>query len=92
MNLIKSVFSVITLICIMVMTNSCKDPRDKTVWDYIEDDVATDDQFNRGVEMLHQDLINHGYMKDHSCLRLDCASNHKNTYADIERVNKLASE
>ena len=85
----------VTICIIGLMTiavSSCKDPRDKTVWDYIDDDVATDDQFNRGIEMLHQDLINHGYMKDHSCLRLDCASNHKNTYADIERVNKLASE
>jgi hypothetical protein len=73
----------------MFLALSCKDPREKTIWDYVDGEIATDAEYHMGVEMLHQDLIRHGYMKEHSCFQLDCYSNHKNTYADIDRVNKL---
>ncbi len=85
----KMFFTAIALVCIMLLANGCKDPREKTVWDYIDSKTANSDEFSMGIEKLHKDLIKHGYMKDHSCFQLDCYNNHKNTYEDIERVNKL---
>ncbi len=85
----KKVFTLLALVCTILLVFGCKDPREKTIWDYIDGENATEDQYRRGIEMLHEDLIKHGYMKEHSCFQLDCYSNHQNTYADIDRVNKL---
>lgn len=76
---------------LVVAIVSCKDPRDKTVWDYINNKLATEAEFNRGVELLHADLIRHGYMKEHSCTSLGCTSAHQSTYADIERVRNISN-
>ncbi len=80
-------FAVLT--CTLLLSTGCKDPRDKTVWDYIDGGSANEADFQEGVEMLHQDLIKHGYMKEHSCILLDCSSNHQSTRADIERINNI---
>ncbi|MDE7456325.1 MAG: DcrB-related protein [Prevotella sp.] len=71
---------------------SCKDPREKTVWDYIDSDLASEYEFHSGVEALHRDLIKHGYMEEHSCDLLECTSTHQNTYADIERVHNILNK
>lgn len=70
----------------------CKDPREKTVWDYIDSSIANENEFRCGVEALHKDLIKHGYMEEHSCDLLSCASTHQNTYADIERVHDILNK
>ena len=88
----KKFFTVLALVGIMFLASSCKDPREKTIWDYIDGENATEDEYNWGIELLHKDLIRHGYMKEHSCSALDCYNNHQNTFADIERVNKLVEE
>ena len=85
----EKIITAFALVCIMFLAYGCKDPREKTIWDYIDGENANEDQYRRGIELLHEDLIKHGYMKEHSCFQLDCYSNHQNTYADIDRVNKL---
>ena len=75
-----------------VVVISCKDPREKTVWDYIDSSLANENEFHSGVEALHRDLIKHGYMEEHSCDLLGCASAHRNTYADIERVHNILNK
>ncbi len=86
----NKLFYLLALLSVLLLTNCSKDPREKTIWDYIDGENANENQYNRGIEMLHEDLIKHGYMKEHSCFQLNCYSNHQNTYADIiERVNKL---
>lgn len=89
--MINRLILLVPMVGIMLFTNSCKDPREKTVWDYIDNTKygVTEADWERGVEELHEDLINHGYMKAHSCRQLDCYHNHQNTYADINRVNDL---
>lgn len=77
------------LISALIFFTGCKDPREKTIWDYIDGEVATDAQYQSAIEDLHQELIESGYMKNHSCIQLDCYSNHMNTYSDIERVNSI---
>lgn len=84
----KKFFYLLPLLCVL-LTSCVKDPREKTIWDYIDGENATGEQVSTAVEMLHEDLIKHGYMKEHSCFQLDCFHNHQSTYADIERVNKL---
>ena len=86
------IFTVLTLVGIMFLASSCKDPREKTIWDYMDGETTNEAGYEYGIEQLHQDLIKHGYMKDHSCSALGCYDNHKNTDADIERVNKLVEE
>lgn len=86
-NLSLSLFAVI-----IITVASCKDPREKTVWDYIGSETANEYEFSLGVEALHRDLIRHGYMEEHSCDLLDCASAHQSTYADIERVRNIMNE
>ena len=83
----KIIICAIGLITFVVV--GCKDPREKTVWDYIGHQNANPDEWESGVEALHQDLIKHGYMADHSCYEMKCADNHQNTYADIDRINSL---
>lgn len=73
----------------LILIGCQKDPREKTVWDYIDHESANEADFEAGIEALHRDLINHGYMKEHSCYQMNCVSNHQNTYADIARINKL---
>jgi len=51
----------------------------------VDGENATGEQVSTAVEMLHEDLIKHGYMKEHSCFQLDCFRNHQSTYADIEK-------
>lgn len=77
---------------VIITVASCKDPREKTVWDYIGSETANEYEFSLGVEALHRDLIKHGYMEEHSCDLLDCASAHQSTYADIERVRNIMNE
>lgn len=82
----------VTICIIGLMTiavSSCKDPRDKTVWDYIGHQNANPDEWKHGIEDLHEDLIKHGYMEPHDCDEMRCADNHKNTYDDINRINML---
>lgn len=86
-NLSRSLFAVV-----IITIASCKDPRVKTVWDYIGSETANEYDFSLGVEALHRDLIRHGYMEEHSCDLLDCASAHQSTYADIERVRNIMNE
>lgn len=86
-NLSLSIFAVV-----IITISSCKDPREKTVWDYIESETANEYEFSLGVEALHRDLIKHGYMEEHSCDLLGCASAHQSTYADIERVRGIMNE
>jgi len=83
--------SLILFILIVAMT-SCKDPREKTVWDYIDSELANEGEFRQGVEAFHKDLIRHGYMQDHSCDILKCASAYQNAYSDIERVASIMNE
>lgn len=86
-NLSLSLFAMV-----IITVASCKDPREKTVWDYIGSETANEYEFSLGVEALHRDLIRHGYMEEHSCELLGCASAHKSTYADIERVRNIMNE
>lgn len=85
----KAVFILMTL---FLLGCQAKDPREKTVWDYMDGDDANEEEWCHAVESLHQDLIKHGYMKEHSCYELDCYHNHKGTTADIERINKLQND
>lgn len=87
----KNLSLILFAVTVVAMT-SCKDPREKTVWDYIGNECAGEEEFLRGVEALHRDLIRHGYMEEHSCDILKCASAHQNTYADIERVRSIMNE
>ena len=89
----KKAFIRIAFFCTILLIIGCsKDPREKTIWDYIESETPNEEDFCHGIESLHQDLTNHGFMKAHSCYQLDCYSHHKSTYADIERVNKLVED
>lgn len=83
----KIIICALTLMSIVV--SACKDPREKTVWDYIGHQNANQDEWENGIEALHQDLIKHGYMADHDCYKMKCYDNHQNTYADIDRINSL---
>ena len=76
----------------LVVIISCKDPREKTVWDYIDSSLANENEFHSGVEALHKDLIKYGYMEEHSCDLFRCAEAHRNTYADIERVHNILNK
>lgn len=83
----------VIIIAILTLIASCKDPREKTVWDYIGDDQTVSmDRFEDGIEEMHKDLIKHGYMKNHDCREMECAKYHTNTNGDIERINSLMSE
>ena len=85
--------TVIILFILATMVVGCNmDPRNKTIWDYIGSETADANDYRRGVEMLHQDLIKHGYMAKHDCFRMNCVENHQSTHADIERINSLLGD
>ncbi len=89
----KSMKIYVAIIAILTLIASCKDPREKTVWDYIGDDQTVSmERFEDGIEEMHKDLIKHGYMKNHDCRERECAKYHTNTNGDIERINSLMSE
>lgn len=77
------------IVFVLIAITGCKDPREKTVWDYIDSKLANEWEFQCGVEALHKDLIKSGYMEEHSCGLLGCANAYQGTYADIERVHHL---
>ena len=83
----------IIIICALALISialiSCKDPREKTVWDYIGHQIANPAEYAEGVRSLHQDLIKHGYMADHDCMAMKCYDNHQNTQTDINRINSM---
>ncbi|MGX8713723.1 MAG: hypothetical protein ACSW8I_08635 [bacterium] len=83
----KIIICAIGLMTLVAM--GCKDPREKTVWDYIGHQSANQTDWENGIESLHRDLIKHGYMADHNCYEMKCYDNHQNTYADIDRINSL---
>lgn len=85
----KTKIIICALALMSIAVSACKDPREKTVWDYIGHQNANQDEWENGIESLHQDLIKHGYMADHNCYEMKCYDNHQNTYADIHRINSL---
>ncbi len=89
----KSMKIYVTIIAILTLIASCKDPREKTVWDYIGDDQTVSmERFEDGIEEMHKDLIKHGYMKKHDCREMECAKYHTTTNGDIERINSLMAD
>jgi len=89
---VRKAIVMVSFFLILFAVSACKDPREKTVWDYVEGDNVGLYEFSNGVKALHQDLIKHGYMKDHDCDKLKCAEHHVNTSSDIARINKLLED
>lgn len=87
----KSLIFVIPLFTSIMVSCKFQDPRDRTVWDYIGTELASESQFQSGVEAFHRDLIRHGYMQDHDCKKMDCAQLYQNAYGDIIRINEALS-
>lgn len=89
---VNNLFIIVSLALSTLLSCKSQDPREKTVWDYIDTELPNENQFQSGVEAFHRDLIKHGYMLEHSCTRMHCAQLYQNAYGDIIRINDALSE
>lgn len=83
---------IILSLCLFASCKNIKDPKDRTIWDYTEGTSANEEEYSQAIEQLHNDLINAGEMKPHSCMMLECSKNHTSTQGDIDRINKLVND
>ena len=46
----EKIITAFALVCIMFLAYGCKDPREKTIWDFIDGKSANEEQYRRGIE------------------------------------------